>query len=300
MNDINNKISMKIKSRRKQLNMSQAELADGICTQGTISNIENGNSFPSTVVLKDIALKLGIDLFDINFTEQDDIEKVLDKVSKLTSFGEHKSAYYELNGKINPLTIKSITTKKKYYYYLGSTTLIGLGEPEKAQCIFENIFNDFEMGSDVVDLLIYAGMGVVKVELGLIDEAHEWFEKAELLLKNSTLFSVSNIIEILKIYFNIAKYYSEIEKYEIAIKTCDEGIYWANQLRTSYHLGYLTYEKGFNYYKIGEIRKSEILYNMALSFAITNDHLILKNVIIADYDEFKIKRFMSDEEIKNN
>lgn len=290
---------MKIKNRRKQLNMSQAELANGICTQGTISNIENGNSFPSTVVLKEIALKLGIDLFDITFTEQDDIEKVLDKVSKLTSFGEHKSAYYELNGKINPLAIKSITTKKKYYYYLGSTTLIGLNDAESAKIIFENIFNDFEMGSDVVDLLIYAGMGIVKIEMGFVNEAHEWFEKAQLLLKNSTLFNVDNIIEILKIYFNIAKYYSIIEDYESAIKICDEGIYWANQLRTSYHLGYLTYEKGFNCFKIGEIRESEILYNMALSFAITTKHVILKNVIIEDYKTFGIKRFMSDEEINN-
>lgn len=290
---------MKIKCRRKQLNMSQAELANGICTQGTISNIENGNSFPSTVVLKDIALKLGIDLLDITFTEQDDIEKVLDKVSKLTSFGEHKSAYYELNGKINPLAIKSITTKKKYYYYLGSTTLIGLNDVKNAKIIFENIFNDFEMGSDVVDLLIYAGMGILKIEMGFVDEAREWFEKAQLLLKNSTLFNVDNIIEILKIYFNIAKYYSIIEDYDNAIKICDEGIYWANQLRTSYHLGYLTYEKGFNCFKIGKIRESEILYNMALSFAITTDHVILKNVIIDDYKTFGMKRFMSDEEIKN-
>ncbi len=98
---------------------SQSELAENICTQGTISNIENAITLPSTYILKEIANKLNIDIVDLVFIDHDPIEKILGKVSKLTAIGEHEKAYYELVNCIKVKDIEKNSLTKKYYYYLG-------------------------------------------------------------------------------------------------------------------------------------------------------------------------------------
>lgn len=119
------------------------------------------------------------------------------------------------------------------------------------------------------------------------------------MLRNETLFREENIFEILKIYFNIAKFYSEIKEYEISIQMADEGIFWANELNNSYHLGYLIYEKGFNLLALGQKKNAEINYNMALVYAITSKHEVLKETIINDSKQLGINLFMSKAEINN-
>jgi len=54
-----------IQDQRKKLNLSQAELADGICTQAIISKIENQNISPSTTVLISICQKLHLTLDNV-------------------------------------------------------------------------------------------------------------------------------------------------------------------------------------------------------------------------------------------
>lgn len=290
---------MKIKSKRKQLNMSQIELAKGICTQGTISNIENGNSMPSTYILKEIAIKLDIDIFEITIGNQSSTQRVLSNVSKLVALGKHENAYYQLVGQINSSEIINISQSKRYYYYLGMTTLVGLVDVDKAEKIFNRILEDYEINGDVEDILVYCGLGIISCERKKIKKAQKWFDKAVLMLRNETLFREENIFEILKIYFNIAKFYSEIKEYEISIQMADEGIFWANELNNSYHLGYLIYEKGFNLLALGQKKNAEINYNMALVYAITSKHEVLKETIINDSKQLGINLFMSKAEINN-
>lgn len=49
-----------IKERRKELNITQEELCDGICEPVTISRIENGKQLPSTNHLKAILERLDL------------------------------------------------------------------------------------------------------------------------------------------------------------------------------------------------------------------------------------------------
>ena len=48
----------KIKTARKKKKLSQAELAKGICTQATISNIENKNVCDSLDIFSSVCLRL--------------------------------------------------------------------------------------------------------------------------------------------------------------------------------------------------------------------------------------------------
>lgn len=53
---------------RQKLNLTQAQLADGTCTQNTISKLENHNIAPTAAILVRICERLGLTLNDL-FTE---------------------------------------------------------------------------------------------------------------------------------------------------------------------------------------------------------------------------------------
>lgn len=55
-------LATKLRNRRKELGLSQAELASGICEQGQISRIEKGKYNPGSELLYSISKKLGVSL----------------------------------------------------------------------------------------------------------------------------------------------------------------------------------------------------------------------------------------------
>ncbi|HFI0960593.1 TPA: helix-turn-helix domain-containing protein, partial [Streptococcus suis] len=53
-------LATRLRSRRLELNLSQAELAKGICEQGQISRIEKGKYNPGAELLYRLSLKLNV------------------------------------------------------------------------------------------------------------------------------------------------------------------------------------------------------------------------------------------------
>jgi transcriptional regulator with XRE-family HTH domain len=55
-------IGNKIKELRQVVDITQGELADGICTQALISRMEKGDIYPNATTLYQISKKLGVDV----------------------------------------------------------------------------------------------------------------------------------------------------------------------------------------------------------------------------------------------
>lgn len=68
-------LATRIKSRRKELKLSQKELAEGICKQGQISRLENGEYTPGSELLHQLAKKLNVSM-DYFFDEEVSNESV--------------------------------------------------------------------------------------------------------------------------------------------------------------------------------------------------------------------------------
>ncbi|MTV96995.1 helix-turn-helix domain-containing protein, partial [Streptococcus pneumoniae] len=73
-------LATRLKNRRKELKMSQRELAEGICKQGQISRLESGEFTPGADFLHALAKKLKVSM-DYFFDEQ-----VVEKVEELSEF----------------------------------------------------------------------------------------------------------------------------------------------------------------------------------------------------------------------
>ncbi|MGT2783850.1 helix-turn-helix domain-containing protein [Streptococcus merionis] len=73
-------LATRIKDRRKELKLSQKELAEGICKQGQISRLENGEYTPGSELLHQLAKKLNVSM-DYFFDEQ-----ISNESTELTEF----------------------------------------------------------------------------------------------------------------------------------------------------------------------------------------------------------------------
>lgn len=90
------KIGNKIRKYRLEKNMTQSQLADGICTQATISNLENNSSLPSIANLLLIAERLSIkhtDLYEAILVNSSGYIDTFNKVKSL----QREDNYIEAN-----------------------------------------------------------------------------------------------------------------------------------------------------------------------------------------------------------
>ncbi|XCY70308.1 helix-turn-helix transcriptional regulator [Streptococcus iniae] len=73
-------MATRFRSRRLELNLSQAELAEGICEQGQISRIEKGKYNPGSDLLYKLSQRLNVSM---NYFFDEDISK---ETSTLNNF----------------------------------------------------------------------------------------------------------------------------------------------------------------------------------------------------------------------
>ncbi len=119
-----------IKERRKELNITQEELCEGICEPVTISRIENGKQLPSSAHLKAILERLDLpDEMFISlvspsvFLNQTEFKEVLFDLESFFQFSNYKTtvSLEELKKKISNIQCETIQSKQFQFILL--TTL---------------------------------------------------------------------------------------------------------------------------------------------------------------------------------
>ncbi len=83
-----------VRTRRKELNMTQVELAEDICTQAMVSKIEQGLINPSSQLIKKVADRLSI---SVSYFYEDEMEEIeIQNLEKDIRFLLHKQDVKEL------------------------------------------------------------------------------------------------------------------------------------------------------------------------------------------------------------
>ncbi|MDO4666722.1 MAG: helix-turn-helix domain-containing protein [Streptococcus sp.] len=91
-------LATRLRSRRLELNLSQAELAEGICEQGQVSRIEQGKYNPGSELLYKISLKLNVSMnyfFDESISkESNELENFKSLSTKILMDRDYTSLKY--------------------------------------------------------------------------------------------------------------------------------------------------------------------------------------------------------------
>lgn len=241
----------KIKKIRLEKGLTQAELAEGICTQASISNLEKNASVPSLLILLEIGNRLNIEFSELSeyaVEQASPAVTVFKKVQNLRSQFKLKEAY-SLVQELDVNDLKTNHEKKQYYYYLGITSLLGYNKISDATYNFNLGLNlETETHLEFLDILITNGIGLAYFMESEHEKALTYFEKSLILLDGfleQTDSSIENG-EVLKVYFTSAKFYSEIGNYNKALNLCELSIALQKKLNMNYELDRLYYEKAFN------------------------------------------------------
>lgn len=283
-----------IKEKRLAKGLKQGELAEGICTQATISNLENKSGMPNLPILIAIANRL-----DIEFSEISDYTlmnsnynaAIFNQVKQLCATYKHKEAHDLLVKEIDIKKLEKSYEIKKYHYYLGLTELIAYKNFTDAHYYFNLVLSDkSETNIELIDILATNGVGIAYVLNSDLDKALTYYEKAlnqlEELIEN--LGEIRDSVDITSVYFNSAKFYSQIENFEKAVDLCNLGIALQQMNHTNFELDRLFYEKAFNLAKLGKMEEAEEFYFHAASVAILNENSIVSEAIRTDMNEFNL------------
>lgn len=284
----------KIKKIRLEHGLTQAELADGICTQASISNLENNTSTPSLMILLEIGNRLNIELNELSeyaVEQVNPIYTIFKQVQDLRSQFKLKEACDLLNKEIDVKELKTNQEKKQYHYYLGITSLLGYNKISDATYNFNlGLQLEVEPQLEFLDILITNGIGLAYFMNLEENKALTYFEKSLTGLHEFVKRTVSldESIEITKLYYTSANFYSKIKEYNKAINLCTLGIKVQQKYHINYDLERLYYEKAFNLAQLGKLTEARENYSFAESLAKMVGNDLVVEVIQKDRKHFNI------------
>ncbi|BCP57779.1 transcriptional regulator [Streptococcus parasuis] len=232
-------LASRIKSRRKELKLSQKELADGICKQGQISRLENGEYTPGSELLYQLAKKLNVSM-DYFFDEHISDESVelieFKKISK--NFINHRNYeslkyIYELEkGKSHRLSLSD----KIYLEWVGS--LVDFYFFQKREEAMENL-------EEILKSLTKIDINYLQISNTLFNfyydtENLDRFDRIKEDLNEQIMkLSLDKIEELelsIKFNYNLSRYYWLQKNIDLAIKQVTATIRLCQEYRTSYLL----------------------------------------------------------------
>lgn len=210
-----------LKKIRKKRGLSQTALAEGICTQATISLMEKQNRIPKMNILTAICARLDIDVDQIIKSDDVSLTSIFDDVSILLVHNQ----FDEAQAKLNRVKVKQLTTdidKQRYYYLLGRIQVAN-DQVDEAIFNFELVLTQFSTTSANIYLaMTTVGMALAYEKRNNSKRANRFAMRAVNLIDDKQLIGGKQQWVIL--YHDITSLYIRLKQYQAAIQTVNRGI----------------------------------------------------------------------------
>ncbi|CAD5901894.1 helix-turn-helix domain-containing protein [Carnobacterium maltaromaticum] len=284
----------KVKETRIVKGVTQKGLAEGICTQATISNLENGSSFPGLGTLLAIASRLDIDFSEIyEHTELNGngYSEVFKQIKVLCGKEQYKKAHKILTTEIKFEHLGTNSEIKHYYYYLGITSLLAKNNFSDAFYNL-NLALFIETGKHItsIDVLITTGIGLAYQLNSEESKAKTYFERG-LNQLDSLKDQHQDSVEMITIYYRVAKFYRKIEEYKKALNLINLGIAIQKNEQVFFCLDTLIYEKGSSLAALGKKKEAEQQFFYAAAMAEFNQNIALVKLIKEQVGNYQLEGY---------
>ncbi|MGG4167080.1 helix-turn-helix domain-containing protein [Rossellomorea vietnamensis] len=263
-------VGQKIKELRKNIGLSQEELAEGICTQAQISKIEKGDVFPYASTLFLISRKLGVDVnyfFDIGMTPR--LDYVLE-VGRQLQIARRNMDYTEMREVVtaeeeNPLFFNNNRNLQLLKWHKGIYQFELDKDLEKAEKTLRKSIalthtTDKIWTEREIEILLT--IGVMYFEEGIFEKALEVYQEVKahiVALPHLTDYTIKT-----RLYYNIARVLTRLEAIDQSTKYCKDAIDWCILKDNMYLLGELHYHIGYNYELQGKLEEAQKYMQKAL------------------------------------
>lgn len=256
-------IGENIKFLRKNLGISQMQLAEGIVSQAQISNIEKGKIIPLSTTLFQLANKLGI---DVNYFYEHGYDLRHDYVNEVKiqiRKSIRKRDYIEVERLIlaewsNP-AFKISFNRQFLLWHLGIIEFYNKRDINKSLSTLQKTL-DIEIDLNIFNfklqqIEIINSIAIIYNEIGQYKKSIKIYEQA--LNKLDSLIDVRDLKIEIRLCYGIAKSLYKIGECLKSIDFCNRGIRQCINNELLYLLGELYYQSGQNYEKQNNLKKAE-------------------------------------------
>lgn len=253
-----------LKQIRRKRGLSQTALAEGICTQATISLMEKQNRIPKMNILTAICARLGIGVDRIIENNDVSMTVLFDRISLLLVNRDYEAARKQMN-KVKVKKLQNDFDKQRYYYLLGSLQ-VASGQVDDAIFNFELILTQFSTTSANIYLaMTTVGMALAYEQRGDHEKALQFVERAIRLIDDKQLTGGKRQWMIL--YREIADLCYRLGEYQSAIKIADRGVAICRDEQSLFLLGDFYTTLGRAQAKLGQIDRAKESLAIARSLA---------------------------------
>ncbi|SES05380.1 helix-turn-helix domain-containing protein [Salipaludibacillus aurantiacus] len=266
-------IGGRIKDLRVYRNLSQKELAIGICSQAMISKIEKGGNQPSADVLYQIADRLGVDInYFFGMSESpthdyvDMVLKELDKAIRQTNYKEALDLV--AIEKHNPL-FKTPHLQQILLWREGICTLHLSGKSDRA---LRKINQALNLSTTAANLHSEVELKILNTKAILLAINHQLDDSENVVTDLINYIETApNTIDpkiMINIYFNASKNSINKKAYEEAMTRSARGIAICINNELLYLLGELYFQKGKSLYLLSDNNLKEALAYMTTAISV--------------------------------
>ncbi|KAL3950984.1 helix-turn-helix transcriptional regulator [Lentilactobacillus hilgardii] len=212
-----------IRKARKEKGLSQKQLADGICTQATISLIENRNVCPNINILNQICQRLAINMTDVSFNP-----RYGEKLFSYIESDMRRHCYLQARERMGRVSFDKLESKLaegKYYCYQGFAELYIDDDIEEAIYHFNWMLTKYPYENlSFYQAWSNLGLGLAYQKLGKTARAPKFIEESirilEKIQSHKNRYTNDDICAVIDLYIDIIATYVELEKFDRALKLC--------------------------------------------------------------------------------
>ena len=267
-----------LKQIRRKRGLSQTALAEGICTQATISLMEKQNRLPKMDILTAICERLNIQPDRIVENEVSGVNDTFNQIIDALTDQEYDLAK-QLISKISIKSLNSDFDKQRYYYLLGMVQ-ISQDQIDDAIFNFELVLTQFATTSANIYLaMTTAGMALAYLKRDDHERAVRLTDRAVKLIDNKKL--IGSLHQWASINRQIAELYWPLGEPEKALASAQRGIQLCRDRDSLFILDQLYLYVGRAYIAMGEKEKAKQALEVAKSLSIAR-HGKLNEESIAD------------------
>lgn len=235
-------LASRLKNRRKELKLSQKELAEGICKQGQISRLENGEFTPGSQLLYQLAKKLNVSMdyfFDEDISDENTDLTEFKKIAKTFIFNNNYESLQYIYELEKEKRYRLSLSDKRYMDWIASLVdFYFYDKKEVAIERLEKILGSFHQGD-----INYLRMSNTLFNFYAETEnlARFTFIKEDLveIFKQLKLNTIEELELTIKFNYNLGRYYWLQGNIELAIKQVTTTIKLCKDYQTTYLLAHL-------------------------------------------------------------
>ena len=284
-------LASRLKERRKALKMSQKELAEGICKQGQISRIENGEYTPGSELLYALSRKLRVSM-DYFFDEQvqdekNELENFRLVAESFISQRDYSSLKYLYN--LESKSSSHLSLSDKMYLEWIQTLVLFYCDNNKLEAVskLEKLIKEKNI-SEINYLRFSNTLFNFYYDIDDLNQFNEIRDNLEKRVNNLIIHTIEELELSIKFNYNISRYLWLQNNVEDALNKISETIRICKRYRSNYLLADLYLLLGnasASFGNIDEVRdyytKAKFLYNLDgnQEMSLKVEHYIAENLM---------------------